>query len=80
LIKATQWIAIFVKVNIFLRFLLDLLNLLNFFISKEWKDDRLAYDAPFAEISLSMKMLDLIWKPGMIISYYNDFLIKFFIK
>lgn len=38
---------------------------------KEWKDHRLAFDAPISEISLSMKMLDLIWKPG-----YNFNIIK----
>lgn len=34
------------------------------YFRQEWKDSRLAFDGPFAQISLSMKMLELIWKPG----------------
>jgi hypothetical protein len=41
-------------------------NILNVCVFLEWKDERLAFDAPFEEISLSMKMLELIWKPGKI--------------
>ncbi len=33
------------------------------YFRQEWKDDRLAFDEPFTQISLSMKMLELIWKP-----------------
>lgn len=34
------------------------------YFRQEWRDERLAFTAPFSEISLSMKMLELIWKPG----------------
>lgn len=32
-------------------------------ILEEWKDPRLSFDADFNQIILSMKMLELIWKP-----------------
>jgi hypothetical protein len=33
------------------------------YFRQEWKDPRLAFEASFSQISLSMKMLELIWKP-----------------
>lgn len=48
----------------------------------EWKDDRLAFDAPFQQISLSMKMLELIWKPGLFksLKFNQRFRVKFIKK